>query len=289
VLVALSIALLTGYFGEGPGGILHGFQRGAQEVLHPIETGVSRATKPFRDLAGWVGDNLDAKGQNDKLKKDNAELRKQVTQAQVATRENEQLRKMVGLPQKPGYPSGTDPVAAHVIASSPSVWYSTVQIDKGTGDGVRVDQAVVTGDGLIGRVTAVTGGTATITLITDGDSNVSAEVLPSGARGVLSPDVGNPDDMQLTYVKSKQIKKGDTLVTSGSTSQKLESFFPKGIPIGTVKRVDLSELEGSGKIHIQPFADFRRLEIVQVLRAKPAQSQTEQPPNGVSGPGAGTP
>jgi rod shape-determining protein MreC len=213
VLVALSIALLTGYFGEGPGGILHGFQRGAQEVLHPIETGVSRATKPFRDLAGWVGDNLDAKGQNDKLKKDNAELRKQVTQAQVATRENEQLRKMVGLPQKPGYPSGTDPVAAHVIASSPSVWYSTVQIDKGTGDGVRVDQAVVTGDGLIGRVTAVTGGTATITLITDGDSNVSAEVLPSGARGVLSPDVGNPDDMQLTYVKSKQIKKGDTLVT----------------------------------------------------------------------------
>jgi rod shape-determining protein MreC len=250
---------------------------------------VSRATKPFRDLAGWVGDNLDAKGQNDKLKKDNAELRKQVTQAQVATRENEQLRKMVGLPQKPGYPSGTDPVAAHVIASSPSVWYSTVQIDKGTGDGVRVDQAVVTGDGLIGRVTAVTGGTATITLITDGDSNVSAEVLPSGARGVLSPDVGNPDDMQLTYVKSKQIKKGDTLVTSGSTSQKLESFFPKGIPIGTVKRVDLSELEGSGKIHIQPFADFRRLEIVQVLRAKPAQSQTEQPPNGVSGPGAGTP
>jgi hypothetical protein len=67
VLVVLSLGLLTVYFGEGPAGLLHGMQRGAQSVLGPIETGMSTATKPFRDLVGWVGDNLDAKSPNDNL------------------------------------------------------------------------------------------------------------------------------------------------------------------------------------------------------------------------------
>src|ERR1700749_1443759 len=91
VLVVLSLGLLTVYFGEGPAGLLHGMQRGAQSVLGPIETGMSRATKPFRDLVGWVGDNLDAKSQNDKLKKENAQLRGQVVKAQVAAQEDQEL------------------------------------------------------------------------------------------------------------------------------------------------------------------------------------------------------
>src|SRR4051812_7790465 len=103
VLVALSIGLLTVYFGEGPGGLLHGLQRGAQSVLHPIETGVSRATKPFRDLVGWAGDNISAKSENDKLRKENADLRQQVARAQAAENENAKLRGIVGLPRQPGY------------------------------------------------------------------------------------------------------------------------------------------------------------------------------------------
>ena len=104
VLVALSIGLLTAYFGEGPSGLLHGLQRGAQEVFQPIETGVSRATKPFRDLVGWVGDNISAKSENDKLKKENAELRDQVARAEAAENENRKLRGLVGLPENPAYP-----------------------------------------------------------------------------------------------------------------------------------------------------------------------------------------
>src|SRR5918998_4054636 len=115
VLVALSIGLLTVYFGEGANGLLHGFQRGAQEVLQPIETGISRATKPFRDLVGWVGDNISAKGENDDLKKENAELREQVARAQAAGDENEKLRGLVNLPKRPGYPDGVDPLTAKVI------------------------------------------------------------------------------------------------------------------------------------------------------------------------------
>ena len=61
VFVALSIAMLTAYFGESGGGFFHAFQRGAQEAFAPIETGASRALKPIRDLFGWVGDTFDAK------------------------------------------------------------------------------------------------------------------------------------------------------------------------------------------------------------------------------------
>jgi rod shape-determining protein MreC len=289
VLVALSIGLLTAYFGEGPSGLLHGFQRGAQEVLQPIEAGLSRATKPFRDLVGWGGDNIGAKSENDDLKKENAKLREQVARAQAAEDENQKLRAITNLPKKPGYPDGVKPLTARVIGRSPTVWSEAVQIDAGSSDGVRVDQPVVTGGGLVGRVTSVTGGTATVTLLVDASSNVSAQVLPDGRFGVVRPKVGNPNDMRLEYLsKNTKVQEGDMVITSGSTDKELKSLFPKGIPIGRVKRVDEDELDVYERVHIEPFADFKRMEYVQVLTANP-QPETEPVPNGSSAPGAETP
>ncbi len=289
VLVAMSIVLLTAYFGEGPGGVLHSLQRGAQEVFQPIETGVSRATKPFRDLVGWAGDNVNAKSENDDLRQENAELREQVARAQAAEDENRKLRGLVELPKNPGYPDGVDPLTARVIGRSPTVWSESLQIDAGSSDGVRVDQPVVTRGGLVGRITGVTGGTATITLIVDPSSGVGAQVLPDGKFGVVRPKVGNPNDMQLQYLdKNTKVEKGHMVVTSGTIDEDLESPFPKGIPIGRVSRVDEDELDVYERIHIEPFADFKRMEFVQVLRANP-QPDTEQVPNGSGAPGATTP
>ena len=289
VLVALSIGLLTMYFGEGPGGLLHGFQRGAQEILQPVESGISRATKPVRDLVGWVGDNISAKGENDDLRKENAELREQVARGQAAADENAQLRGLVGLPKKPGYPDGVDPLTARVIGRSPTVWSEAVQIDAGSSDGVRVNQPVVVPGGLAGRVTSVTGGTATVTLIVDPDTGVSAQVLPDGDLGAVRPKVGNPNDMRLEYLDKKaKVRKGDIVITSGSTDEDLDSLYPKGIPIGRVKRVDEDELDVYQRVHIEPFADFKRLEFVQVLRASP-KGDTEAAPNGSAGSGVEAP
>src|SRR5829696_1219082 len=289
VLVALSIGLLTMYFGEGPSGLLHGFQRGAQEVLQPIEAGLSRATKPFRDLVGWVGDNINAKGENDDLKKENAKLREQVAHAQAAEDENQKLRAITNLPKKPSYPDGVKPLTARVIGRSPTVWSEAVQIDAGSSDGVRVDQPVVTGGGLVGRITSVTGGTATVTLLVDASSGVAAQVLPDGEFGVVRPKVGNPNDMRVEYLdKNTKVQEDDVVITSGSTDEELESLFPKGIPIGRVKRVDEDELDVYERVHIEPFADFKRMEFVQVLTANP-QPDTEQAPNGSDASGAEAP
>jgi rod shape-determining protein MreC len=282
VFVLLSLFMLTAYFGESPGGVLHGIQRGAQEVLQPIETGASKVFKPFRDLFNWVGDAVDAKGENKQLKKELARARNDLARAQNAVRENEQLRALVDLPKQPGFPQGTDPVTARVIARSPTDWSATIQIDKGRDDGVRPDQPVVTGDGLVGKVASASSGTATIQLITDGESAVSAAIVPDGTGGVIRTPVGNPNDLQLDFVqRGRRIEKGQIVVTSGFRSGRLESLFPKGIPIGRVRRVDPDEVETYQRVHVEPFADFRRIDFVQVLTGTPTgtdQASTGQMP-----------
>ena len=267
--VALSVALLTAYFGESGGGFLHALQRGAQEALAPIETGASRALKPVRDLFGWVGDTVDAKDENERLKREVERLRADVARTQTARRDARELRGLVGLRRDEGFPQGTRPVTARVIARSPTVWYSSVKIDKGSGDGVRADQPVIAAGGLAGKVTSVTGGTAQVTLLTDASSAVSAQVMPEGANGIVKPEVGNPRDLLLDFVeKGRRVTEGTTVVTSGFTSSRVESLFPRGIPIGTVTEVDLDEIELYQRVHIKPFADLRRLDWLQVLTAR---------------------
>src|SRR5918997_2135479 len=83
-LVALSLALLTAYFGESAGGGLLAVQGGAMDVLAPIQEAANRALKPFRDLFGWVGDTMDAKDERDKLRSERDRLRKEVAETQLA-------------------------------------------------------------------------------------------------------------------------------------------------------------------------------------------------------------
>ena len=279
VLLGLSLVLLTMFFGESSGGPLHSLQRGAQAVLEPIESGVGRAVKPFRDLAGWADDVFTAKGENEDLKAEVARLRKDLARAQTAQRDNEQLRGLTRIRRQAGFPDDVEPVTARVIARSPTLWYSSVQIDKGSDDGIREDQAVITGDGLAGKVTSVTGSTARVTLITDASSAVSAQVVPDGSNGVVKTAVGDPEDLLLDFLdKDRDIDEGASVVTSGFRSSKLESIFPRGIPIGKVTRVDPDERELYQRIHIKPYADLRRMDYVQVLTPRSRDGQRAEVP-----------
>jgi rod shape-determining protein MreC len=281
VFVALSIAVLTAYFGESGGGFFHALQRGSQEAFAPVETGASRALKPVRDLFGWVGDTFDAKGDNKELRAEVERLRSELARSQTAERDAAQLSGLVGLKREDMFPSGTGPIAARVIARSPTVWYSSVKIDKGSSDGVRVDQPVLAAHGLVGKVTQVTGGTAEVRLITDASSAVTAQVMPAGASGVVRPQVGNPNDLLLDLIEGdRRVTEDTTVVTSGFASTKVESLFPRGIPIGTVTKVDLDEFEQYQRVHIKPFANLRRFDIVQVLTRRPVGTQAAALPEG---------
>jgi rod shape-determining protein MreC len=280
VLVAASLVLLTAYFGESAGGPFHSLQRGVLEVLAPVQEGTSRALKPVRDLFGWFDDTIDARKERDKLREERNELRKQVIGSRAATRENAQLRRLVGL-DRSDVLDGYTPQTGRVIGRSPTIWYATITVDKGSSSGVRVDQPVVNGDGLVGKVTAVTRGASQITLITDHNSGVSARVLTpvvaesgNGITGIVQPAVGRPQDLLLEFVPRRAtIQKGDTVVTAGSRSTRLESLFPPNIPIGVVTKADDEELSQYQRVHIRPFADLRRLDFVQILTRSRARGQ----------------
>jgi rod shape-determining protein MreC len=269
VLVLLSLFLLTAYFGEGTNGTLHGVQRGAMEVLAPIQEGANRALKPFRDLFGWFGDTLDAKGENKKLKAQNEQLQRDLIAAEESTRELEQYK---GLSEqnKEGGLEDYNPVQARVIARSPSSWYQTFQINKGSSDGVRVDQPVVNGAGLVGKVKSVSDGNASVMLLTDPEFGVSAQTLKTAEPGSVGPAVGAPGDLRFELVpNAKEVRRGDKIITAGtSTSSRvsdLRSLYPRGILIGVVSRVETGEGELDRVIHVQPAADLHSLDIVEVL------------------------
>ena len=279
VLVALCVLLVTVSFGG-----VSSIQRGALEVFAPIQEGASRALKPVRDLFSWVGDTFDAKDELDKVKAERDSLRRDAIDAERAKRENAELRALVRLNETADL-QAMRPVSGRVIARSPTVWYSTINVNVGSDDGVEEDQPVVTGQGLVGRVTEVSPGAAQVTLVTDEGSAVSAVVNTTGVNGLVRPAIGDPDDLLLDFLpRGAKVEKGDAIVTAGSREQELGSLFPAGIPIGKVTRVSPDEVDVYQRVHIEPYADLRKLDFVQVLTEAPAGERADAGVGGVGGP-----
>jgi rod shape-determining protein MreC len=276
LLIVAALVLLSTRFSESDGGPLHSMQRGVASVFGPLEEGASRALKPARDFVNWFSETFQARGQNSDLHAEVQQLRNKLAKAQGAEGENQQLRKMVGLDRN-GTLAGYTPVTARVIGRSPTVWYSTVTIDKGSSANVQINDPVVNGDGLVGRVTDVTHGTAEVTLITDNRSAVSARVLPNGPDGVAEPEVGNSSNLLLDFIdKSESIRQGEMVVTAGWSNGAISSAFPPGIPIGQVSDATVGEQETYQRVHLEPFADLRNLDLVQVATGGPKRPGVTQ-------------
>jgi rod shape-determining protein MreC len=284
LLVGVSLILLTAYFGESPSSPLHSVQRGIVQVLSPIQEGASKALKPVRDIAGWFSSTFHAKSERDQLQKEVAALRAKNAKLQQALIENAQLTKQVGLDNSIGI-DALQPVAAHVISRDPTLWYATIEIDKGTADGVRKDDPVVGDGALVGKVSTVAPNVSVVTLVTDHSFAVSAEVQDqAGDTGVLVPAVGNPNQLLLQYLPPQaQISSGQQVVTAGFKSGPLESLYPAGIPIGQVSDANQNDLINNRQVKVTPSADLRHLDFVQVLTQPQGGTRRVQLPS-KSGP-----
>jgi rod shape-determining protein MreC len=264
LLVVLSLLLLTAYFGEAPSGRLHGVQRAFLTVVSPIQDGANKVLKPVRDLFSWVSDTVHAKSQRDELRKQADKLRRELVADQEEKRSYRQLLALyhvdqLGLGQY-------RPVTATVVFKSPNVWYATVTIDKGEADGVRRNDPVVNGEGLVGKVTQVAPDAAVVSLITDSTMGVSARVGTSNATGLVQPKVGDPKDLLLQYLPANsKADAGEYVVTSGTIASGDESLYPPGIPIGQV--TSTNEESAYKSVNVHPLANLQDLDIVQVLTA----------------------
>jgi rod shape-determining protein MreC len=274
LLVVSSLILLTAYFREPAGGALHNVQRGILEVVSPIQDGASRALKPVRDLFGWVGDTVTAKGDLKDARKERNEWRTLAIRNQAQARENAKLRGLLGLDASPTSLKPYGPQTARVIGRSPTLWYTKITINKGTSSGIHADQPVIASDGsetddagLIGKVDSATGNSAVIRLITDSSVAVGAMTANGSANGTVKPSPGNPRDLIMADVpKNDTVEEDDVIVTAGTVSKRddLPSVYPPDLPIGRVTRVEEPGTADQTP-HLRTFVDPRHVEYVQVL------------------------
>jgi len=267
-LVLLSLVLITVSFRSNA---LDPAESVAASALRPFEVAAERVSRPFRDAIGWTSDLFHAKSENDKLRQQVEELRREAILNRSAQLDNAELRKLLAYRDLPRFPNDFRAVAARVVTNPPSRFDQRVVIAAGSNDGIGEHDVVVTDKGLVGQVTKVFSGSSRVTLITDEESAVSATDLTSrSAAGILTPGASGADSLVLDRVrKGKIVDAGDVIITAGSQGNgQLPSIFPRNVAIGTVTSVCQSDTELFKRIQVKPFVDFSSLGSVLVLVPK---------------------
>lgn len=268
LLLLASLALLTVYLREDEEGGLHAAQRLGLVVIHPLEVVGERVARPFQDAYGYVSDLVADKADRDRLERRVRELETLAAQAQAALAENERLRKLLGLVEGPQF-SEYEKVAARILVQPPGPFQQKLVVAAGSDDGVTRNAPVITADGdLVGLVTAVTSSSSQVTLITDQSLNVSAVVLGTGARGIVSATQSGSALVLDRVDKDEIVNEGNTVATAGWQVGELSSLYPPWIRIGTVTSVGQRDIDLFKQIQVEPAADLDALSEVVILVAR---------------------
>ncbi len=150
-------------------------------------------------------------------------------------------------------------LAATVIGRDPSPFVQYVIINRGSDDGLRRGMPVVTQQGLVGRIAAVTSGAARVQLITDPAASINVRLEPSRAPAVVLGNVSGELSLEM-IPQSAEVQAGDLILTSG-----LGGNYPSNILIGQVTGVRKIETDLFQNASIQPIVDFNKLEIVLII------------------------
>ncbi len=268
-LVLLSLVLITVSFRSSA---LDGAQGTVAGILRPFEVAADRVSRPFRDAVGWTHGLIDAKNQNKKLQRQVEDLRQQVIQDESAVEENVQLRAQLHYHGPPSIRDFTK-VGAAVLTHQQSPIDQSVTVATGTNQHVSAGNVVIdpsTG-GLVGTIDRATSSSARVTLLTDGQSAVTATDLTyPAAVGDITRGGGGSDVLVLDSVsKSAYVGVGDTVITAGTLGKiTLPSMFPRGIPIGTVSSASNNDVNPFKNIQVEPLVNFSSLQSVIVLVPK---------------------
>ena len=220
---------------------------------------------------GWyqgvhsVGGYFDLKGENDRLAAENAMLKAQLESSYISYTDSVFTVNDTTYMQRYSY------TEARVIKNSWSQQNNFIMINKGSKHGIKVDQAVVSPDGIVGVVMSVSKNFATIMPVLHSDSRNSVKVKRTGISGSLVWDGLDYRYAQVVDVPAThQFEDNDTIITSG-----LANDFPEGVPVGYV--VEAEPLSGSGfyKVKIRLATDFNKLDHVYVINNRFREEQEE--------------
>jgi rod shape-determining protein MreC len=262
LLVLTSLLLLTLDFRDSA--MVQSARRAAGTVFSPLRGAAETVSEPFTNAWHGVTGYGRLEDENDALRRKVDELEgREVLQEDAA----QQLAELLGQ-QDLEWVGDIPTTAARVLSGSPSNFSHTVDISKGSSDGITAGMPVVNGAGLVGKVVLVTRHRSTVQLITDPEFAVGVKLLPSNVTGTARGQGRGQDllvDTSLEPDSEDVPKPGTSLTTSGAEL----STFPDSIPVGKVRSV----MESGGglalDVVVRPMADTERLAFLTVLLWEP--------------------
>lgn len=234
-------------------------------VTTPVQTGLTKIHRTAFGLWSTYLDWKNVRGENRRLREEVQRLRVEALRIAETGEENVRLRRLLALQER--LPLAT--VSGEVIAREWGGWVRSLTVNRGRGDHIVRLAAVISPDGLIGRVVDVRPGASVVQVLTDPASTVGAHVVRTRTPGIVE---GEPrGTMRFKYMArdGAGIQVGDVVVTSG-----LGGVFPRGIPIGRVRAIDD---RGAALFHyavLTPVVDFAAIDEVLLVTAEPTNDLT---------------
>ena len=230
------------------------------KITMPVQKFFAGIAENVRGFFSHFGDTASLKEENEKLKADIKQLESQNQRNQIYKEENERLRGMLDL--KDTY-KDFNLVAANVTGRDSSTWFLSLTIDKGTDDGLKMADTVITSDGLVGHITDIGNNWAMVTTILDSQSTVSVMVERTEDFATVDGDIDLSAKglCKMTYIsKDSTITVGDMVKTSG-----LGGVYPKGINVGKVTKIHPENKGVSQYAEVEPSVDFNKVYEVFVI------------------------
>jgi len=229
-----------------------GFAKGALEPLEAAMIGVSDRTG---QLASVLGDVSSLRTQNQRLEQENADLRRQLAELNAAGLDNEALRQALDFERTYGHTM----MAAQVVGRGPDSFSLTIEIDRGTSDGVRAGMIVTSGAGLVGRVREAGPHAAIVQTLADPQSRVSAYLSKSGLEGTV---IGGPGalQMQIDPRFGTAPAVGEWVITSG-----VGGGYPRGLVVAQLAAVSHNDASTQDQATLAWVNDPSNLSVVLVI------------------------
>ena len=256
VLVLASLVTITVDYRQGSTGPLAKLSDGLHTVVLPLQNGVAKVFHPVAAFFGGMAHVLSNEQKIDQLQAEIDRLKTEQVEAQAALSELKTLQATLGIAQSYDFQT----TAADVIANGVSDFEWTVEIDKGSGDGIEVDMPVISAQGLVGKVVKVTPTGSQVLLLPDLDSYVATRLVLSQETGLVQGQ-GRADMVMSDIDQTAEVAVGEPVITSGYSG----GLYPAGLPVGTVASVTVDPSTGAKDIRVAPYVDFSNLDVVLVV------------------------
>ena len=234
------------------------FQNGISKLVMPIQNGLTYLKNKISGNDTFFTDINNLEQENEELKNKNSELEQSLRELESIKAENETLREYLNLTEKYGE---YETVPAYIINKDISNYSKTIIINVGSNDGIKEDMTVIADEGLVGHVVSVTDTTAQVQTIIDTGSSVSATMSSTDESIVCKGTLDSTTELKAMYIPTDyNIIQGDSIETSG-----LGGIYPKGVHIGTVKKVEATKNITDRYAVIETAVNFDKLSTVLVI------------------------